>query len=247
MLRVWGAPEARPTRDIDLLGYVDNSPDNLANIVREICEIEVGDDGLVFDPSTIAADVIKKDAVYEGVRVSFTGYLERARIPMQVDVGFGDVVHPQAKDADYPTILDHPAPRLRAYPREAVVAEKFQALVFLGSANTRMKDFFDLWLLSRQFDFEGGELASAIEKTFANRGTAIDSDPVALTPAFTALEATQRQWRAFVRRANLDQAPEALDRIREPLRRFLLPIANSIATQPAALGSWRAPGPWVTD
>lgn len=144
MLRVWGVHEARPTRDIDLLGYVKNTRERLSEIVHDICTLTVTDDGVMFDPSTIASAVIKEDADYEGVRVTFTGFLERARIPMQIDVGFGDVVHPAVEEANYPTILTYPSPRLRTYPRATVIAEKFQAMVYLGSANSRMKDFFDV-------------------------------------------------------------------------------------------------------
>ena len=148
MLRVWGAPGSRPTRDIDFLGYVDNEIEVIETIVREVCTIEVEDDGVRFDSTTVAGERIKEGADYEGVRIKFVGFLDNARIAMQLDVGFGDVVHPEAEENYYPTVLDFPAPRLRTYPRESVVAEKFQAMVFLGTLNSRMKDFFDIWLLA---------------------------------------------------------------------------------------------------
>jgi hypothetical protein len=155
--------------------------------------------------------------------------------------GFGDVVHPGSEEKDYPTILNLPAPRLRVYPRETVVAEKFEAMVYLGTLNTRMKDFFDIWLLARQFDFVGAELARAIGKTFDNRSTELDPDPAALTAAFTASQDAQKQWAAFVRRSKLEDAPATLEGIREPLRQFLVPVAEGRAFA----DHWSAPGPWA--
>ena len=207
MLRVWEAPASRPTRDIDFLGYVENEIETLEATVREVCTVDVKVDGLGFDASAVAGERIMGGADYEGVRVKFTGFLDKARIPMQLDFGFGDVVYPSAEEKDYPTLLEFPAPRPRTYPREAVVAEKFQAMVYFGTLNSRMKDFFDIWLLARQFGFTGAELARAIDKTFQNRSTEIDPNPVALTTAFTTAENAQKQWTAFVKRSKLDSAP----------------------------------------
>ena len=164
---------------------------------------------------------------------------------MQIDVGFGDVVHPEPQDRDYPTILDLPAPRLRMYTRETVVAEKFEAMVHLGIVNSRFKDFFDIWLLSRGFDFDGVDLAAAIKKTFEHRETSISPDPVALTPAFATAENTQKQWAAFVKRTNLIDAPATFDEIRSPLREFLLPVAAALASGKSFSGRWSSPGPWT--
>lgn len=245
MLRVWGAPSSRPTRDIDLLGFLDNEIATLEGIMRDACDIEVDDDGLRFDAASVAGQRIKEDADYAGVRIKFVGHLEKARIPMQIDVGFGDVVHPRPQEQDYPTILDLPAPRLRMYPRETVVAEKFEAMVYLGTLNSRFKDFFDIWLLSRSFDFDGIDLAAAFQKTFAHRGTALSVDPVALTPAFTTTYNTQKQWAAFVKRANLGEATATFDQIREPLREFLLPVASALTAGESFSRRWSAPGPWT--
>ena len=244
MLRVWGAPGSRPTRDIDLLGYVDNEIGVIEAIVREVCTIEVEDDGVRFDSTTVAGERIKEDADYEGVRIKFVGFLDNARIPMQLDVGFGDVVHPQAEENDYPTILDFPAPRLRTYPRESVVAEKFQAMVFLGTLNSRMKDFFDIWLLARQFDFAGADLAQAISSTFDNRSTELDPDPAALSLAFATAEKARWQWDSFIKRSKLDSAPAALEEIRLPLRQFLLPVVTALVEGRHFASQWTAPGPW---
>jgi hypothetical protein len=245
MLRVWGAPGSRPTRDIDLLGFIDNEIATIEAITRDACNIEVDDDGLRFDPATVAGERIKEDADYEGVRIKFVGYLEKARIPMQIDVGFGDVVHPGPEEQDYPTILDLPAPRLRMYPRETVVAEKFEAMVYLGTLNSRFKDFFDIWLLSRSFHFDGADLARAIQKTFKHREAVLSADPVALTAKFTTAENTQKQWAAFVKRVNLESAPATFDEIREPLREFLLPVAGALISGESFSRRWSAPGPWT--
>jgi hypothetical protein len=246
MLRAWQTPESRPTRDIDLLGYVGNELPTLEQIARDVCSTLVEDDGVRFEASTVKSRRIKEDAEYEGVRVTFTGFLGTAKIPMQLDVGFGDVVHPAPQERDYPTMLEFPAPRLGMYPRETVVAEKFQAMVVLGTLNSRMKDFFDIWLLSRLFDFSGPILARSIAETFRHRGTAMDPAPVALTPAFTTNERSARQWVAFVKRSNLSGAtPRTLDELREPLRRFLLPAAESIAEGTEFVREWQASGPWA--
>lgn len=244
LLNAWNAPVSRPTRDIDLLGYAENDVAVIETIFREICTVDVVDDGLRFDASTLVGRRIKEDADYQGVRLTFVAFLEKARIPMQIDIGFGDVVTPSAEDRSYPTLLDLPAPHLRMYPRETVIAEKFEAMVQLGTLNTRMKDFFDIWLLASQFNFTGPELAQAVEKTFAHRGTRLDADPVALTPSFMAAENTQKQWAAFVKRSQLDNAPKTLDDARAQLRSFLLPVASAVLAAQSFADSWSAPGPW---
>ena len=144
MLRVWDAPMTRPTRDIDFLGYTENSIDSLENMIRAICALEVEDDGLDFDPQGVKGERIKEDADYSGVRIKFSGLLEWAKIPMQLDIAFDDVVYPTIDESAYPSLLSYPAPILRMYPRETVVAEKFQAMVYLGTINSRMKDFYDI-------------------------------------------------------------------------------------------------------
>lgn len=244
LLSAWNAPVTRPTRDIDLLGYAENDVAVMEAMFRQICDVDVLDDGLHFDATTLVGRRIKEDADYQGVRLTFMAFLEKARIPMQVDIGFGDVVNPGAEERDYPTLLDLPAPHLRMYPRETVIAEKFEAMVHLGTLNTRMKDFFDIWLLASQFNFTGPELAQAIEKTFTNRGTQLEAEPIALTPSFTAADRTQKQWVAFVKRSQLDNAPKTLDEARERLRSFLLPVATALLAARTFPASWGAPGPW---
>ena len=165
LFELWTEQRYRPTRDADFLAHGDNAPERFAHIFRELCVLEVDEDGLRFDAETVEAERISEDADYEGVRVTFVAYLERAKIPIQIDIGFGDIVTPAPSETGYPTLLEFPSPRLLAYPKETVVAEKFEALVKLGIANTRMKDFCDLEILSRTFEFEGKILAQAIQNT----------------------------------------------------------------------------------
>ncbi len=244
LLRVWDAPMTRPTRDIDFLGYTDNSIDSLEDIVRAICALKVEDDGLSFDPQHVRGERIKEDADYEGVRIKFTGLLERAKIPMQLDIAFGDVVFPAIEESVYPSLLGYPTPMLRMYPREAVVAEKFQAMVYLGTINSRMKDFYDVWLLSRRFDFDGATLAEAISRTFANRETKIDLDPVCFRSEFLGTNPAATQWQAFLKKSSGVDAPSSLAEVAGQLRDFLLPVVQTVGKGQQFEGRWEAPGPW---
>jgi len=163
-----------------------------------------------------------------------------------VDVGFGDVVVPAAQFVEYPTLLDFPAPRLRGYSRESTIAEKFEAMTRLGAANSRMKDFYDIWLLSRQFDFDGTTLAKAIAGTFGTRRTRLGSKPVALTQEFSGDSLKQAQWRAFVRRSRLQDAPSSLGDTVKAVADFLGPLAEAVASSRPFQEVWQAPGPWVS-
>ncbi len=196
MLTAWKAPLLRPTMDIDLLGTTGNDIGSMAAIVRQICAGHVEpEDGLVFDAATVQGERIAEAAEYEGVRIRFRATLDAARIQMQLDIGFGDVVVPEAALTTYPTIFDQPAPHLLAYSKETAIAEKFEAMVKLGELNSRMKDFFDVWLLSRSFDFDGPRLCEAIDKTFKRRGTLLpDGEPVALTAEFSGNPEKRAQW-----------------------------------------------------
>ena len=224
MLTAWNAPLLRPTMDIDLLGRTGNDIEAMAAIVRQICTGRVEpDDGLVFDAATVQGERIAEAAEYEGVRIRFRATLDAARIQMQLDVGFGDIVVPAAVATIYPTILDLPAPHLLAYSRETAIAEKFEAMVKLGELNSRMKDFFDIWLLSRSFDFDGSRLREAIEMTFKRRRTALPkAEPIALTPEFSSNSQKQTQWAGFIRRMKLREVP-SLSEIVGGLRDFLMP------------------------
>ena len=187
---------------------------------------------------------IKEDADYEGVRVQFHATLERARIPMQLDIGFGDVITPGPTDIEYPSLLDFPAPVLRAYPKETVVAEKLEALTALGVLNSRMKDFYDLALLSRMYPFEGELLAEAIVATFHHRGTIIEAEPIGLTRAYCDDPARAIQWRAFVRRSRFTEEVGDLARLVGEIRTFGLPVLATVAAEKPFKVRWKPGGPW---
>ena len=226
MLRVWQSPQFRPTMDIDMLGKTDNEIDSICTQVTDIISVET-DDGVAFDPGTIRGERIKEDADYEGVRVRFIGTLDNARVNMQIDIGFGDIIHPEPIEADLPTILDSPPPRLLCYSRESTIAEKFEAMIKLGILNSRMKDFYDIWLLPRQFEFDGSELAEAIRLTLENRGTEIPDVITAFTDEFVM--AKGKQWAAFRKRLNLEQVPADFAEVVAGVESFLQPIASALS------------------
>ena len=199
LFELWTKERYRATRDADFLAKGDNSPERFVDIFREISIIGVENDGLRFDPKTVQAERIKEEADYEGVRVTFTAFLEKAQIPIQIDLGFGDAIKPGPVETDYPTLLDLPSPRLLTYPRETVVSEKLEAIVKLGIANSRRKDFHDLHSLSQTFEFDGKALVDAVRATFERRATALPDGgtPLAFTPEFYEDENKIKQWKAF--------------------------------------------------
>lgn len=242
MLRAWGSPEFRPTKDIDLLGITSNVDADIISQIRDVIAMDQEPDGLAFDPNSIQVERITTDAEYEGVRVRFKAKLDTAKIGMQIDIGFGDTVHPEAELAELPVMLDFPAPRLLGYTRESAIAEKFEVMIKLGELNSRMKDFFDIWLLSRQFDYDISVLGEAIRLTFRQRGTSLPSNLDAFTEAF--LIQKQVQWTAFLKRTQLEQAPISFKVIVFALRVFLEPVVESLAADTPAREKWIAPGPW---
>ena len=244
LFTLWQGNRFRPTRDIDLLGRLDNSQEAVANVFRAVCNQDVPDDGLVFDPASVATLAIAEDADYQGVRVNMEGRLGTSRIRIQVDIGFSDVVVPVPVEADYPTILDYPPPRLKAYSRESVIAEKLEAMVSLGEGNSRMKDFADLWHLSRNFDFDGPVLTKAIASTFHRRQTTIAAQPTALSPVFAQIEAMQTRWKAFLRRSSPEGIPVSFNEVIDGLAKFILPILAHLAADQPMPRRWQAPGPW---
>jgi hypothetical protein len=242
MLRVWRSPELRPTMDIDMLGRTSNQEAAIIAQIRDILAVNVEADGLVFDPGSIAVERITEDADYQGIRIRFQGLLDTARIDMQIDIGFGDVVYPEAEVADLPTLLDFPAPSLLCYSRESAIAEKFHVMVKRGVLNSRMKDFFDVWLLSRQFNFDGAKLAKAINMTFDTRGTALPTEADLFTESF--IEAKQVQWTAFRKRLRQESVPGSFGEIAHAIEGFLSPIVAAFSSNQPHPGNWIAPGPW---
>jgi hypothetical protein len=242
----------RATHDLDLLGFGPADVGRLEQVFRDLCQLQLPadeDDGLTFQPETVRAAPIREEQEYGGIRVHLLALLGKARIPLQVDVGFGDVVTPAPAEVAFPTLLPSlPAPQVRVYPRETVVAEKFEAIIRLDLPNTRMKDFFDLWTLANQFAFEGDQLCAALRATFARRGTTPPSEqeaPVALTPRFGDDGTKRAQWAAFLRKGRLavDANPELAD-VLAVLRIFLLPPCAAIAAGQAFDSTWSPGGPW---
>jgi predicted nucleotidyltransferase component of viral defense system len=211
----------RPTRDLDLLGFGDPDPNGILAVFREICSANPGD-AVTFDIPGLTVDRIRDDTDYGGLRLKTMADVDGAKIRVLIDIGFGDSVAPGLIDIDLPVLLEQPVPRLRAYPYETVIAEKFQAMVALGRANSRMKDFYDIWFLARSHSFADDRLASAIAATFARRQTAIPVGvPDALTAEFAADPAKQRQWAVFIRDVAVD--PGSLANVVEKLAAFLMP------------------------
>lgn len=204
LFQLWYGESHRPTRDADLLGFGPDDVPTQVGLFRSVCAIAV-DDGIVFDLDSVTGTEIRKEAGYGGVRIDVRATLDGARLALQVDIGFGDAVTPEAQPIDYPTLLaDVPAPALRAYPKATVVAEKLHAVTILGMTNSRMKDFFDLWVLLHDATLDDAQLKHAIEATFARRQTAMPSIlPIGLSDAFSADPTKQVQWRAFLQKNKL--------------------------------------------
>ena len=178
------------------------------------------------------------------MRLRIQGFLGNARINLQVDIGFGDDIVPEPYRSLYPALLDFPAPALKGYTRESTIAEKFQAMIKLGVLNSRMKDFYDIWLLSRSFDFSGKILARAIFQTFSNRNTLISAEPAIFDPSFVQDRSKSRQWKGFIRKAKLVNVPENFEDVVEAVRVFLGPLTAALARGQSFHSTWYAPGPW---
>lgn len=240
MLWAMQGRSSRPTRDIDMLGQTSNEPEAILAQVRDIIAAEVMDDGLHFDPDTLKSEAITEDADYQGLRVTFTGFLDNVRIPMQLDIGFGDPIFPFPSWLEFPALLDFPAARIRCYTPESSIAEKFQAMVNLGEVNSRMKDFYDIWLLSRQHEFRLENLLGAVERTFQKRGTELpETNP--FSAAF--VDSKQRQWQVFRKRLGQDYVPDAFSEVVDEVVEFLSPVMAAEAMDQLRK-VWHPPGPW---
>lgn len=229
MFTVWQVPQRRTTLDIDFSARYDNQIATIEKVIKDVCKVLVTPDGLVFDSQTVKGQKIKEDADYEGVRVKFRGFLERSRIPMQIDVGFGDIIYPKPKVIDYPVILDFPKPHLKGYPAESVVSEKFEAMVKLGLLNSRMKDFYDIWLMMRQFDFDGLKLAEALKRTFEHRKTSLpEHKPLFAEEIYDEKSDRQTLWKTFLRKGDIKHAPEKLSTTAREIENFLVKPLDAI-------------------
>ena len=244
MFSLWRGKWTRPTMDIDLLGKIDNSLETIVAAIKEACAVEVEADGMFFDQETVNAERIVEDALYEGVRVGIQGLLGNARINLQVDIGFGDEIVPEPCNILYPALLNFPSPALKSYTMESTIAEKFQAMAKLGVLNSRMKDFYDIWMLSRSFDFSGKILSRAIFQTFSNRNTPIHNEPAIFNSSFVQDKSKSQQWQGFIRKAKLVNAPGTFEEVVEGVRVFLGPVTAALARGQPFHSIWYAPGPW---
>jgi len=235
----WLPDPFRPTRDLDLLGYGTDDPAELENTFKAICLTPVPEDGVTFDAAELTATPIRQEAEYGGVRVRTKATIDGARIPILVDIGYGDIITPEPVEIKYPTLLDMPLPHLRAYPVETVVAEKFEAMVRLGITNSRLKDFYDLWSIAQTFPFKSTVLMEAVRQTFQRRDTPIPVDtPTGLTEDYASQWGVQ--WKAYLKREQMKAAPGELSAVVADLQAFLVPMTIPSFTS----RKWLPGGPW---
>jgi hypothetical protein len=242
MLRVWESSEIRPTMDIDMLGITSNYEQSLLKQIRDVLKVKVEPDGLTFDERSLKTEQITEDADYQGTRIRFRGALGTARIGMQIDFGFGDELFPGPEQLKFPPILDLPAPILLCYTRESAIAEKFEAMIKLGALNSRMKDFYDIWLLSRQFEFSGTSLLEAVKKTFSRRNTVVPETIDAFDEEFANKK--QTQWNAFRKKLKQEHIPESFLEVINGLKDFLEPLLIALARKGSYDKRWHVSGFW---
>jgi len=242
---IWHGDYYRPTVDADLLGRGSADPEYQKKLWTAISQVPCKEDGLTIDTQSIRTAASRLGAEYSGVRITMTAFLERTRMPLQVDIGFGDAVVPRPRQQVFPVLLQMPAPRLSVYTPETVVAEKLEALVQLGLDNSRMKDFYDLWLFARDFKFDGNVLAKAVKATFARRKTHLpETTPVALTDAFYNTTIKRQQWKAFLNKGQLAVFETELSVVCSSIEMFVMPVIEFIMTEQGHSKHWQAGGPW---
>jgi len=227
LLLAWLGETVRPTRDADLLGFGELTDEALAQIFREVCGVEVEPDALAFDAGSVAVSAIREEDAYGGRRVTAQARLGAARLKVQVDIGIGDAVTPAPRWIEYPGLLDLPRPRLLAYPRETVLAEKLHAMVLFGLRNSRMKDYFDVYVLLREGRVSDITLGRAIEATFARRRTELpDGTPPGLSEAFSGDSAKRAQWKAFLAKNGLE-APSLEEVVADMRTQLEVPLGRA--------------------
>ncbi len=239
-------PGTRPTKDLDFLAeQLNNDQTKLENIFRKIAELNF-DDGVKFDPLSISSERIKEDTDYEGIRLKIDATLGQARKRLQMDIGFGDIVIPKAKKVEFPTLLEQVPPKIKVYSIESIISEKFEAMVKLAMVNSRMKDFYDVYTLSINYDFRGNRLKKAIESTFKRRKTIVPISSLVFRTEFHNDKGRQRQWAAFLRKSRIANTDKSFNQIMERITKFLKPIVISISNKTqiekswySSLGRWR--------
>lgn len=245
LFTVWQIHQRRTTLDIDFLARSDNKIETIETIVRNICDHSVEPDGVFFESKTVEGSKIKEDAEYEGVRVKFIGLLGSSRISMQIDVGFGDVIYPKANAIDYPVILDFPKPHLKGYSSESVISEKFEAMIKLGPLNSRMKDFYDIWLMIRQFDFSGANITGAISETFKHRKTDLPvGNRLFAREIYDVKSDRQILWETFLRKRGITNAPDKLALTVKEIEDFLIGPVEALNKRCEFNKNWKASGSW---
>lgn len=245
LFHVWFGEGQRSTKDIDLRGEGDPSVEHIEKIIKDICNLKPEfEDGLTFKSETVISKKIKEGMKYEGVRVNFHIYLGKIRIPMQIDVGFGDIISKEVQLEELPTYLDMPAPKIKIYPKETVIAEKFEAMVKLDIENTRLKDFYDVWKLSKEFEFSSEQLIKAITLTFEKRETEIPKEvPTAFTEAFYQNQKKLMQWRSFLKKTRAD-TEKSFEEVCLRLNNFLFPLIQAINEQQSFNKKWNSESGW---
>ena len=241
LFALWEPEMHRATRDLDLLGFGRSTPERLADIFRELCNLEVEADGVDFDSRSVRCEDIRAQDEYAGIRVKLRATVGKAVVPLQVDVGFGDALPVAPEEITFPVMLGMAAPKLRAYSRETVVAEKLEAIVKLGMLNSRFKDYFDLHYLAQKFPFDGALLVKSIAGTFARRGTAFPEGlPAGLTPMFGTDPAKIRGWQAFWRKTGPKAAAPTLEAVIQLLIEFLEPPLDAAAKGKPLTATWKS-------
>jgi hypothetical protein len=245
LLRVWSDQPYRATRDLDLLRRGESSFDAIRDDIRAVCATRVAPDAVEYDAGSLVIEAIRAEDEYAGARATLPASCGNARLRLQIDMGVGDAVWPAATRCVYPALLEFAAPEILAYPREAVVAEKFEAMVVLGDRNSRIKDFFDLYYLAKESQFDRVVLSESVRRTFARRQTPVPkSAPIGLTPAYWKNPSRPAQMRAFVRRAGLQLAELSEEKLLNMLTSFLNPILRDLQLEQQGKGVWRPGGPW---
>ena len=240
------APFGRPTKDIDFLSETENGPERLRQIFSEVVAIS-GEDTVRFDPNSIYVETIQETAEQTGIRIKLTAYLGRTRDTIQIDIGFGDVVYPRALKMSFPTLLDDRIPLIKVYSNESIIAEKLETMAKLSFANSRMKDFYDVWLLAKEFDFEGGKLCTAARRTFGARGRETKEAEEVMGRNFADDPANNKMWKAFLSRSRIENTPSEFAIVMETIRRFLMPILRNNRTNTPFRSSWdHFSQTWVT-
>jgi len=243
LLMGMGLPMARTTRDIDFLGLGSKDTEAVGASIREIGSMSF-DDGLVYEFDPMSIEAMAEDTEYPGIRLKFDAWLGKAKIPMQIDVGFGDIMIPEAREMTFPTLLDMEPPVVKAYGIETIIAEKFEASLDLVELNSRMKDFYDIWMLSRTYPFQGTTLQEAVIATCRRRSTPLISQAPVFSREFAERSDKQAQWKTFRKKNQLPDIPEDFSAVMKDFAEFLRPVAEASENQRRFEENWSPRGCW---